>query len=65
MTVSNIIIDNIIKVQALIQAEIGAMQVNRSKIVIFNNSQREEIGRGVTARELVDWIGLKIFRVSW
>ena len=41
------------------------MQVNRSKIVISNNSQRKEIDRGVAAQELVYLIALKIFRVSW
>ena len=41
------------------------MQVNRSKIVPYNNSQRKELGREVTARELVDLIGLKTFMVSW
>ena len=41
------------------------MQVNRSKIVISNNSQRKEIDRGVAARELVYLIGLKIFRAPW
>ena len=41
------------------------MQVNRSKIVISNNSQRKEIDRGVEARELVYLIGLKIFRAPW
>ena len=30
-----------------------------------NNSKKKKIGRGVTARELVDLISLKIFRVSW